>query len=153
VGLGEKVEFFHNPKVNWLGYKWYFLAFSLIFSVAGVTKMIMNWHNTGYPVPLSIDFRGGTEVQVRFANRPDIDAIRSAIDAAGVKDARIQSYGEPSQNEALISLPEVANENSLDTDGGARKRGNSHRRFLYRYEEADIHRSAGFGGGATGYPA
>ena len=86
----------------------------MIFSVAGIVKMSWNWSHTGTPVPLSIDFRGGTEVQVQFANRPDIDAIRKAIDAAGIKDARIQNYNEPSLNEVLISLPEVANENSLD---------------------------------------
>jgi len=108
------VEFFRGVSVNWLGWKWYFLAFSMIFSVAGILKMSWNWSHTGTPVPLSIDFRGGTEVQVQFTNRPDLDAIRKAIDAAGVKDARIQNYGEPAANEVLITLPEVANENSLD---------------------------------------
>jgi preprotein translocase subunit SecF len=108
------VEFFRGVNVNWLGYKWYFLAFSMIFSVAGIIKMSWNWSHTGTPVPLSIDFRGGTEVQVQFTNRPDINAIRQAIDAAGIKDARIQTYGDPGQNEVLISMPEVANENSLD---------------------------------------
>jgi len=108
------VEFFRGVNVNWLGWKWYFLAFSMIFSVAGIIKMSWNWTHTGTPVPLSIDFRGGTEVTVQFANRPDIDAIRKAVDTSGVKDSRIQTYGEPGQNEVLISLPEVSNENSLD---------------------------------------
>jgi preprotein translocase subunit SecF len=108
------VEFFRGVNVNWLGYKWYFLAFSMIFSVAGIIKMSYNWTHTGEPVPLSIDFRGGTEVTVQFTNPPDINAIRKAIDAAGIKDSRIQTYGDAAQNEVLISLPEVANENSLD---------------------------------------
>ena len=108
------MEFFRGVNVNWLGYKWYFLAFSLIFSVAGIVKMSWNWTHTGTPVPLSIDFRGGTEVQVQFQQRPDIDAIRRATDAAGLKDARIQPYDEASLNEVLISVPEVTNENSLD---------------------------------------
>jgi preprotein translocase subunit SecF len=108
------VEFFHNPKVNWLGWKWYFLAFSMIFSVAGITKMGWNWAHIGTPVPLSVDFRGGTEVQVEFANRPNIEAIREAVDAAGIHDARIQSYGEASLNEVLISLPRLPNETTLD---------------------------------------
>ena len=65
-------------------------------------------------MPLSVDFRGGTEVQVQFANRPDINAIRHAMEAAGIKDARIQNYNEPSLNEVFISLPEQTNETSLD---------------------------------------
>jgi len=108
------VEFFRGVNVNWLGWKWYFLAFSMVFSVAGILKMSWYWAHTGSPVPLSIDFRGGTEVQVQFANRPDINAIREAIDAAGIKDARIQTYGDSGLNEVLVSLPEVSNENSLD---------------------------------------
>ena len=108
------MEFFHNPKVNWLGWKWHFLAFSMIFSLAGIVKMGLNWSHTGTPVPLSVDFRGGTEVQVQFANRPDSEAIRTAIDAAGIHDARIQNYGEAASNEVLISLPRQSDETSLD---------------------------------------
>ena len=108
------MEFFHDVNVNWLGWKWYFLAFSLVFSVAGLTKMGWNWSHIGTPVPLSVDFRGGTEVQVQFSQRPDIDAIRTAVDDAGITDARIQNYGEPGTNEVLISLPEQKNEGSLD---------------------------------------
>jgi preprotein translocase subunit SecF len=109
------VEFFRGVNVNWLGYKWYFLAFSMIFSIAGIAKMSWNWSHIGTPVPLSVDFRGGTEVQVQFANRPDINAIRQAMEAAGIKDARIQNYNEPSLNEVLISLPRQSDETSLDT--------------------------------------
>ncbi len=108
------MEFFRGVNVNWLGWKWYFLAFSMIFSVAGIVKMVWNESHIGTPVPLSVDFRGGTEVYVQFANRPDIDAIRKAIDAAGINDARIQNYDEPAKNEVLISLPQAANESSLD---------------------------------------
>jgi preprotein translocase subunit SecF len=111
------VEFFRSVNVNWLGYKWYFLAFSLIFSVAGIIKMSWNWTHMGTPVPLSIDFRGGTEVQIEFQNHPDIEAIRKAMDAAGIgQDARIQNYGDANHpNEVLISLPEQTNESSLDS--------------------------------------
>ena len=50
------MEFFRNPNINFLKYKWYFLAFSLIFSVAGVLSMLF-WHG----VPLGVEFRGQYE--------------------------------------------------------------------------------------------
>ena len=113
------MEFFRNPNVNWLGWKWYFLAFSMIFSVAGIVKMSWNWeHPVGgmrSPVPLGVDFRGGTQVDVQFTNPPDIDAIRRAIEAAGVKDAVITSFGPLADHQVLISLPEETNEAALDT--------------------------------------
>jgi preprotein translocase subunit SecF len=113
------VELFRNVNVDWLRLKWYFLGFSLIFSVAGLIAMGVHWsHPVGgvhSPVPLGVDFRGGTEVQVQFDNTPDINAIRQAIDAAGIKDANVVTYNEASFNEVLISLPEQHDESSLDT--------------------------------------
>ncbi len=73
--------------MDWLRLKWYFLGFSLIFSVAGIVSMGMHWASIGSPVPLGVDFRGGTQVQVQFQQTPDINKIRQAMDAAGIKDA------------------------------------------------------------------
>ena len=108
------MEFFRSVNVDWLGKKWYFLAFSMIFSVAGVISMGMHWAQIGSPVPLGVDFKGGTQVQVQFNQSPDTSRIRQAMDAAGIKDARIQSFGDAANNEALISLPEQQDETSLD---------------------------------------
>jgi preprotein translocase subunit SecF len=111
----KQVEFFHGVNIDWLGKKWYFLAFSLVFSVAGIISMGHRWATTGHPVPLGVDFRGGTEVQVQFQNHPDIGAIRKAVDAAGINDAKIVPFGgESTRNEVLISLPEEKNEAALD---------------------------------------
>ena len=104
------MEFFRNPNIDFLGKKWYFLAFSLVFSVAGVFSMLF-WHG----IPLGVDFRGGTLVYVKFAHTPDDNAIRAAMDRVGLKNAKIQSYGPPANNEVLIDLAEQeTNEQSLD---------------------------------------
>ena len=100
------MELFRNVNIDWLGKKWYFLGFSLIFSVAGLISMGMHWAKIGSPVPLGVDFRGGTQVQVQFQNPPDANAIRNAMSAAGIKDARIVTYDKPELREMLIGLPE-----------------------------------------------
>jgi preprotein translocase subunit SecF len=105
---------FHGVNVDWLGKKWYFLAFSMIFSVAGVISMGMHWAKIGSPVPLSVDFRGGTQVAIQFTQTPDIGKIREATEAAGIKDASVVTYDVPSTNQVLISLPEQTNESALD---------------------------------------
>jgi preprotein translocase subunit SecF len=89
----------------------------MIFSVAGIISMGMHWARIGSPVPLGVDFKGGTQVQVRFAQTPDPNSIRQAMDAAGIKGATIQTIkavDEPNGNEVLISLPEQRDESSLD---------------------------------------
>ena len=94
------MELFHEPKIDWLGKKWYFLGFSLIFSVAGLLSIFF-WHH----LPLDVDFRGGTVVRVKFATTPNADRIRSAVDKAGLRDARIQQpYGPAANNEVLVTL-------------------------------------------------
>ena len=93
------MEFFHNVNIDFLGKKWYFIAFSLIFSVAGVLSILF-WHH----IPWGVDFRGGTLVYVRFSHKPDVNAIRADLDRAGLKDPKIQPYDVPSLNEVLIDL-------------------------------------------------
>ncbi len=108
------MELFRQVNVDWLGKKWYFLSFSLIFSVAGVISMGWHWKTTGSPVPLGVDFRGGTQVQVQFDQPPDTNRIRQATVAAGIRDANIVNYDVPARQEVLISLPEQHDETSLD---------------------------------------
>jgi preprotein translocase subunit SecF len=105
------VELFRGVNVDWLGKKWYFLAFSLIFSVAGVLSILF-WHG----IKLGIDFRGGTLVYVQFEQSPDPDRIRQAMDRAGIHDSRIQPYGTASQKQVAISLAQKeTQESALDT--------------------------------------
>jgi preprotein translocase subunit SecF len=105
------VELFRGVNVDWLGKKWYFLAFSLVFSVSGVLSILF-WHG----IRLGIDFRGGTLVYVQFAQSPDLNRIRQAIDRSGIHDSRIATYGTPSQRQVAISLAQrETQESALDT--------------------------------------
>ncbi len=104
------MELFQGINVDWLGKKWYFLGFSLIFSVAGVLSMLF-WHG----IPLGVDFNGGTKVYVKFDQTPDTGRLRSATDKAGLKDAPIQSFGPAANHEVIISLPQKqTSESQLD---------------------------------------
>jgi len=104
------VEFFRNTNIDFLGKKWYFLAFSLVFSLAGVFSMLF-WHH----IPLGVDFRGGTLVYVKYSHTPDPAAIHAELDRAGLKNARVQPYDKPVYNQVLIQLDiQETSEQSLD---------------------------------------
>ena len=111
------MELFRNTNIDFLGKKWYFLAFSLIFSVAGIGSMAVRYAKTGVPVPLGVDFKGGTLVYVKFAQTPDLGKIRSDMDHSGLKDPKIQTYGVPANNEVLIAL-EQKETSELALDAG-----------------------------------
>jgi preprotein translocase subunit SecF len=93
------LEFFHDVNIDFLGKKWYFLAFSLIFSVAGVCSMLF-WHG----IPWGLDFRGGTQVEIKFSHPPNYSAISSDLDRVGLHNKQIQRFGQVSNNEVLIDL-------------------------------------------------
>jgi preprotein translocase subunit SecF len=98
------VELFRTTNIDWLGKKWYFLGFSLIFSVAGLLSILF-WHH----IPLGVDFKGGTQVRVAFTQTPNEDHVREAIDRAGVRGFTIQRISDPSGNAAnkvIIAMPE-----------------------------------------------
>jgi preprotein translocase subunit SecF len=109
------VELFGEVKVDWLGKKWYFLGFSLIFSVAGVLSLLF-WHH----LPLDVDFRGGTAVIIKFDQQPNIARLRDAAQKAGLKDAPVVTYGPAADHEVSITLPETkTSESALDAGRAA----------------------------------
>ena len=104
------MEFFRNTNIDFLGKKWYFLAFSLVFSVAGLFSIFF-WHH----IPLGVDFRGGTLVYVKYSHTPNPGAIHGELERAGLKNARVQPYDKPALNEVLIQLDiQETSEQSLD---------------------------------------
>lgn len=109
------MELFKETKIDWLGKKWYFLAFSLVFSIAGLLSLFF-WHG----LPLDVDFRGGTVVRVKFTEAPDIERLRSAAQQAGLKDAPVVTYGPAENHEVIITLPEKkGTESALDAGRAA----------------------------------
>lgn len=104
------MEFFRNPNIDFLSKKWYCLAFSLVFSVAGVFSMLFV-----NKIPLGIDFRGGTQVEVKFTQPPNDNSIRAALDRAGLHHPEVVPYGPAVINERLINLSlEETSEQALE---------------------------------------
>jgi len=109
------VEFFRSSNIDWLGKKWYFLGFSLIFSVAGVLSLLF-WHG----VPLGVDFKGGTQITVHFNGTPNEQHIRQALDRAGVHDETVQRIsGGSTSNDEVISLPQSTASDTAHDQGRA----------------------------------
>jgi preprotein translocase subunit SecF len=97
------VELFRDANIDWLGRKWYFLSFSLVFSVAGILSMLF-WHG----IPRGVDFKGGTEMTIPFDAPPNEDHIRQALSSAGIHDSVVYHVAAgPGQsgNDEIISLP------------------------------------------------
>src|ERR1044071_6786490 len=75
----------------------YFLI-SLLVIIPGIIFMILNWVNLGTPIPLGIDFTGGSLLEVQFTGpRPTTAQVEDAFNQfAPNADPIIQALGEDS---------------------------------------------------------
>jgi preprotein translocase subunit SecF len=109
------MEFFHEPKFDWMGKKWIFIGCSLSLALIGIISIIAH-RGLAY----GIDFRGGTLVYVKFAKEPNIDAIRHELDAQNLRGATIQSYDTPDKHEFVIDLDLRTTTSTNALDAGKR---------------------------------
>jgi len=99
------IELFKEPNIDWMGKAKYFYAVSAILLIAGWTSIFLKGGPGGGGLPYSIDFKGGTNVDVRFAQPPNIDKIRSGLTVQGLGNSEIQTVSDiasSSSNEVLI---------------------------------------------------
>jgi preprotein translocase subunit SecF len=99
------IELFKTPNIDWMGKAKYFYALSAILLITGWTSIFLKGGPAGGGIPYSIDFKGGTNVDVRFAQPPNIEKIRSGLSAQGIGNSEIQTISDIATahaNEVLI---------------------------------------------------
>ncbi|MGH9448048.1 MAG: protein translocase subunit SecF, partial [Terriglobia bacterium] len=104
------MEFFHNPQVDWMGKTKYFVTVSVILLAVGIAWIIARGG-----LRYGVDFRGGTMVYVKFAQAPELGAIRHQLNAEKLHPT-LQTYGRATEHEILVSLDlqTTAHFNALD---------------------------------------
>jgi preprotein translocase subunit SecF len=98
------MNFFKQAEIDWMGKAKYFFGLSLTLLVVGGASLIA--HGGPY---YSIDFKGGTVVNVRFAGPPPVDTLRSGLAQQGLGNSTIvpvSDIANPNSNEVLINLEE-----------------------------------------------
>jgi preprotein translocase subunit SecF len=110
------IELFKEPNIDWMGKAKYFYALSGILLLAGWTSIFMQGG-----LRYSIDFKGGTNVDVRFAQPPDIDKIRKGLTARGLANNEIQAVRDIASSDSNELLIFVEQRNQGDEAGDASK--------------------------------
>ena len=93
------LQVFHDAGFQLMGRtKYIFMAFSAVCMTLASLFLVSPGFNYG------IDFAGGTAVQVRFAEDPNLDKLRAALDASGAAGVSLQRIGDPKDHEILIRV-------------------------------------------------
>lgn len=75
-------------RFDFVGKVWLFGGVSLVLVVASLIYLAV--HGISY----GIDFKGGTEIQVKFEKTVTIDQVRNTVDSLKLGDVGVQSFGE-----------------------------------------------------------
>jgi preprotein translocase subunit SecF len=90
---------FKTPNFNFIRWRWYSIAFSMLVIIAGLSVMATRG------LPLGVDFSGGTIVVLDFERPTSEQAVRAAVDPLP-GDETVQTYGNPSEHQILVRLPQ-----------------------------------------------
>lgn len=98
------MQLFRDVNIRWMKLKWYFIGLTFIFLIAGWASVLMKG---GFR--LSVDFTGGTIVNVKFAQKPDLDRLRPLLKEK-VSAVDVTRFDKEEKNIVQIKLPPVRSE-------------------------------------------
>ena len=103
------MRFLKETNIDFLSQRRFGFVISGSFILAGIVSLMLQ----GGPL-LSIDFTGGTLVQMRFEEAPDIAKVRSALEALDMGIGEVQTFGTP--NEILVRLQLSQNAENITSE-------------------------------------
>jgi hypothetical protein len=101
----------HDTKIDFIKHWRTAVILTVAFVVLGLGSGVF----TGW-FSYSIEFTGGTLLQLEFKEAPDAARLRAAVDKAGIKGAEIQQFGSPTsytikaQDEASVAAQDAGAE-------------------------------------------
>ncbi|MGA2299574.1 MAG: protein translocase subunit SecF [Candidatus Acidiferrum sp.] len=99
------IEIFKQPNLDWMGKAKFFFTLSGLLLLIGWSAIFLKGG-----IKYGIDFRGGTNVDVRFAHPPNVDQLRASLQRQGLGNSEIQGVSDianPNSNEVLIFVEQV----------------------------------------------
>lgn len=82
------MRFLHNVNIDFLSKRRFFYTMSVVLIIIGFSTFLIKG------IPLGIDFKGGTEIMVRFKDNIDIQTVRNTMDNAGFLGSEIKTMGD-----------------------------------------------------------
>jgi len=86
-----------KSNINFLSLRKITTTISIVLIVVGLFSIFTKGLN------LSIDFTGGSVIEVKYDNPADLEAIRQTLDSNGHSKAVVQNFG--TANDVMIRVP------------------------------------------------
>src|SRR5437867_3564976 len=92
-----------NVNFNFMRWKTHLVVVSTALNIFGLG--LFAWKNASGTLNVGIDFKGGSEIRVKFAQPTSVGDVRSALDRAALTGTTVTTIGDPTENEIYIRLP------------------------------------------------
>jgi preprotein translocase subunit SecF len=98
------MHIFKDTNYDFLRWRWHAIALSTLIIVAGIALIATRG------LKLGVEFAGGTVVIERFDQAVSIQRVRAALEQKFGQNLSIQEFGDPSQRQVMIRVPQVGAE-------------------------------------------
>ncbi len=98
------MELLRHTNIDFMKYRKFWIIVSVILMAVGVVAIIGAFFGFE-PLNYGIDFVGGTQMTLRFQQRPEIDDLRKLLEGAGMGAAQIQRFGDSKSSDVMIKTP------------------------------------------------
>ncbi len=93
-----------------------FMRHALVFNLVSlVTFLAAVFFLFSRGLHLSVEFTGGTEMEVHYSQPPDLEAIRGRVSTLGIKDVLVQNFGTAADVKIFMPVQKGANSGEQTT--------------------------------------
>jgi preprotein translocase subunit SecF len=106
----------NKTNIDFMRWRWHALVLSWVVILAGIGVAVTKG------IPRGIEFAGGTAVIMQFDQAPSDDAVRQALEShfpGGGQNAIVQTYGDASQRQKMVRVPQVGEESGASLSATA----------------------------------
>jgi len=98
------MELLRHTNIDFMKYRKFWIIVSVILMAVGVVAIIGAFFGFE-PLNFGIDFAGGTQMTLRFRERPEIDDLRKLLEGGGMGAAQIVRLGDSKSSDVIIKTP------------------------------------------------
>jgi len=91
------MEILRDTNIDFMKYRKFWIVVSLILVVIGVFSVFVHGN-----LNVGVDFAGGTQINLQFKDKPQVDRLRTLLEGAGLEEFSIQRFGDEQENEVMV---------------------------------------------------
>lgn len=95
------MQFLTHSRIDFMKYRGTFVWVSLLLLAIAIAELFFMPGGLN----LGIDFAGGTQLTVAMRDEVDMERLRRTLEAAGMRQAALQRYGQAEDRQVLIKTP------------------------------------------------